>query len=77
MKAAILKAQNSPLIVADVQMPTLEVGQVLVRVKYSGVCGKQIDEIKGRRGNDPYLPHLLGHEGSGVVEDVGPFFFFL
>jgi S-(hydroxymethyl)glutathione dehydrogenase/alcohol dehydrogenase len=36
------------------------------------VCGKQIDEITGRRGPDPYLPHLLGHEGAGVVEQVGP-----
>ena len=28
--------------------------------------------IDGKRGKDPYLPHLLGHEGSGTVEAVGP-----
>ena len=50
----------------------MDVGQVLVKVAYSGICGKQIEEISGKRGEDPYLPHLLGHEGAGVVKDVGP-----
>ncbi len=72
MKAAILEAQNTPLVVADLEIPALEVGQVLVKVEYSGVCGKQMEEISGRRGDDPYLPHLLGHEGAGIVEGVGP-----
>jgi len=39
---------------------------------YSGICGKQIEEINGKRGHDPYIPHLLGHEGAGTVADVGP-----
>ena len=72
MKAAILVEQNAPLVVADVEPPTLDVGQVLVKVEYSGICGKQIEEITGRRGEDQFLPHLLGHEGAGVVVDVGP-----
>ena len=72
MKAAILVEQNSPLAVEEIEIPKLEVGQVLVQVKHSGVCGKQLDEISGKRGLDPFLPHLLGHEGSGIVEEVGP-----
>lgn len=72
MKAAILVEQNAPLVVADVDVPPLDVGQVLVQVSRSGVCGKQIEEISGKRGHDPYIPHLLGHEGAGVVVDVGP-----
>ena len=28
--------------------------------------------IDGKRGKDPYLPHLLGHEGSGTVQEIGP-----
>ena len=72
MKAAILVEQNKPLALADVEVPSLDVGQVLVKVAYSGICGKQLEEISGKRGEDPYLPHLLGHEGSGVVVDVGP-----
>ena len=72
MKAAILTEQKQPLVVAKVDVPDLAVGQVLVRVAYSGICGKQLEEIDGKRGEDPYLPHLLGHEGAGVVADIGP-----
>ena len=50
----------------------LEVGQVLVAVHYSGICGSQIGEIQGRKGPDAHLPHLLGHEGSGLVKAIGP-----
>ena len=72
MKAAILTEQHRPLTVADVTAPDrLRLGQVRVRVRYSGICGSQIGEIEGVKGPDPYLPHLLGHEGSGVVLDVG------
>jgi S-(hydroxymethyl)glutathione dehydrogenase/alcohol dehydrogenase len=73
MKAAILVQQHAPLVVADdVEIPDVGVGQVLVQVKASGICGKQLEEISGRRGADPFLPHLLGHEGAGVVVEVGP-----
>lgn len=72
MKAAILVEQNAPLVVAEVEIPRLDVGQVLVKVEHSGLCGKQLEEITGRRGEDPFLPHLLGHEGAGIVVDVGP-----
>jgi Zn-dependent alcohol dehydrogenase len=72
MRAAILVEQQKPLVVGDVSLPKLDHGQVLVKVCYSGICGSQIGEIDGVKGKDPYLPHLLGHEGSGVVEDMGP-----
>ena len=73
MKAAILVEQRKPLVVAEVELPQkLETGQVLVRVYYSGICGSQLGEIDGAKGEDRYLPHLLGHEGSGTVVDVGP-----
>ncbi len=73
MTAAILTDQHQPLVVDDVELPPeLSIGQVLVRVCYSSICGSQIGEIRGVKGTDPYLPHLLGHEGSGVVEAVGP-----
>ena len=73
MKAAILVAQNEPLVIDEIRLPqTLEVGQVLVRVLHSGICGSQLGEIDGAKGEDKYLPHLLGHEGTGVVKAVGP-----
>ena len=73
MKAAILVKQKSPLVVDEVKLPnSLEYGQVLVRVHYSSICGAQLNEIEGVKGPDKFLPHLLGHEGSGVVEKCGP-----
>jgi S-(hydroxymethyl)glutathione dehydrogenase/alcohol dehydrogenase len=72
MKAAVLIKQNSALEIYDIDVPKLEVGQVLVRVEYSGICGKQIDEITGRQGEDRFIPHLLGHEGGGEVVEIGP-----
>lgn len=72
MKAAILVEQNTPLVVADVILPErLSFGQVLVKVHYSGICGAQINEIEGVKGPDKFLPHLLGHEGSGIVMEIG------
>jgi S-(hydroxymethyl)glutathione dehydrogenase / alcohol dehydrogenase len=72
MKAAVLVETNHPLEIMDLECSQLDVGQVRVQMEYSGICGKQIDEILGRRGPDPHLPHLLGHEGSGVVTEIGP-----
>ena len=71
--AAILARSNKPLVLDTVTFPgPLLPGQVLVRVHYSGICGKQLEEITAAAGPDPFLPHLLGHEGSGIVEDIGP-----
>jgi len=73
MRAAILVSQGKPLVIDDVALPvSLDYGQVLIRVFYSGICGSQIGEIDGVKGDDPYLPHLLGHEGSGEVVETGP-----
>lgn len=72
MKAAVLVELNRPLEVVDLEVPQLEVGQVLVRVACSGICGAQLGEIAGVKGPDKYLPHLMGHEAGGVVEAIGP-----
>jgi len=73
MQAAILVEQNKPLVIDEVELPSeLDFGQVLVQVHYSGICGSQLGEISGVKGLDAYLPHLLGHEGSGTVVETGP-----
>ena len=73
MKAAILAESKQPLVIDDIALPdNLEFGQVLVDIHYSGICGAQINEIDAAKGPDKFLPHLLGHEGSGVVQEVGP-----
>jgi len=46
--------------------------QVLVDVMFSGVCGSQLMEYRGKRGPDRWLPHLFGHEGVGIVRELGP-----
>jgi S-(hydroxymethyl)glutathione dehydrogenase / alcohol dehydrogenase len=71
-RAAILEKSNAPLIVDEIEVPRLEVGQVLVRIAVSGICGAQLGEIAAVKGPDKFLPHLLGHEGGGVVEEIGP-----
>jgi S-(hydroxymethyl)glutathione dehydrogenase/alcohol dehydrogenase len=70
--AAILVETGLPLVIDDLEVPRLKPGQVLVEVRYSGVCHTQLLECRGYRGPDHYLPHCLGHEGSGVVREVGP-----
>lgn len=73
MKAAILVEQRQPLVIDEVELPRqLEVGQVLVKVHHTGICGSQLGEIAGVKGPDAYLPHLMGHEASGTVKAVGP-----
>lgn len=69
--AAVLVEPGRPLELADLDIPPLQPGQVLVEVAYSGVCHTQILEVRGHRGEDRFLPHCLGHEGSGTVREVG------
>jgi S-(hydroxymethyl)glutathione dehydrogenase / alcohol dehydrogenase len=71
-KAAILETLASPLAVDEIESLPLECGQVLVKVQCSGICGAQLNEIAGTKGPDNFLPHLLGHEGGGIVVETGP-----
>lgn len=69
-QAAILVEKNK-IVVEQLELPRLKPGQVLVEIKYSGVCHTQLLEVRGHRGEDTYLPHCLGHEGSGIVLEIG------
>ncbi len=72
-QAAILERSGEPLVVGEIEWDgILAPGQVLVRIRYSGICGAQINEIDAIKGPDRFLPHLLGHEGFGEVLEVGP-----
>jgi S-(hydroxymethyl)glutathione dehydrogenase / alcohol dehydrogenase len=70
--AAILVQTGQPLEMMEVSFPRLKPGQMIVDVAYSGVCQTQLNEARGHKGPDRFLPHTLGHEGSGVVREVGP-----
>jgi S-(hydroxymethyl)glutathione dehydrogenase/alcohol dehydrogenase len=70
--AAVLTKTKKPLKIKEgLKFLKLKRGQVLVKILYSAICRSQIMEINGKRGKDKYLPHLLGHEGSGIVEKIG------
>lgn len=69
MKAAVVQA-NRRLVVAEIEKPEIEQGQdVLVKVHYSGLCGSDIPRIFHHGTH--FYPIVLGHEFSGVVEQVG------
>jgi S-(hydroxymethyl)glutathione dehydrogenase/alcohol dehydrogenase len=71
-RAAVLRETGTDLDVVDIARPSLSSGQVLVALDYSGVCRSQLMEVRGLRGPDAWLPHLLGHEGVGTVAEIGP-----
>jgi S-(hydroxymethyl)glutathione dehydrogenase / alcohol dehydrogenase len=70
-KAAVATAANKPLEIMTVDLDGPKAGEVLVEIKASGVC--HTDEFT-RSGADPegLFPAILGHEGAGIVVDVGP-----
>ena len=72
MRGAVLVQVGQPLEIMDLMIPELSHGQVLVEMHYSGVCRSQLMEADGLRGEDRWLPHLLGHEGVGTVVQIGP-----
>tara|TARA_B110001450_G_C17656582_1_gene495522 strand:+ start:117 stop:1157 length:1041 start_codon:yes stop_codon:yes gene_type:complete len=66
-KAAILVEIKKPLEIVELEIPTLREGQILVKITNSGICGTQLMEIDGRKGEDKWLPHCLGHEATATV----------
>ena len=69
--AALLVQTGHPLELAEIEIPALKPGQVLVEIAYSGACGTQVMEARGLKGEDKWVPHCLGHEGSGTVLEIG------
>jgi len=72
INAAVLTAIKRPLEIKNLSVQKLLPGQVFVKILYSGVCRSQLMEVNGNRGKDTWIPHLLGHEASGIVIKVGP-----
>lgn len=70
IKAAVIHQPGASFVFEDLELQAPREGQVLVRIVASGVC--HTDEM-GKNGMFPTpLPVVLGHEGSGIVEQVGP-----
>ncbi|MCH8131552.1 MAG: Zn-dependent alcohol dehydrogenase [Myxococcales bacterium] len=69
MKAAVMRANNAPLEIEDVQIDDPAAGEVLVKTSASGICHSDLTVIEGGLPVPP--PCILGHEPSGIVEVVG------
>jgi S-(hydroxymethyl)glutathione dehydrogenase/alcohol dehydrogenase len=69
MRAAVLREIDGPLSVEDVELAEPGPGEVTVRLVASGVCHSDWNVITGATPNP--LPAVLGHEGAGVVEELG------
>jgi S-(hydroxymethyl)glutathione dehydrogenase/alcohol dehydrogenase len=71
MRAAVLEEFGKPLVIQEVDLAEPQAGEVLVRLEACGVCHTDLYTASGA---DPsgYAPTVLGHEGAGVVEAVGP-----
>ena len=71
MRAAVLEEFGQPLAVGEVDLAEPRAGEVLVRLVACGVCHTDLYTASGA---DPsgYAPTVLGHEGAGVVEAIGP-----
>src|SRR5829696_760864 len=71
MRAAVVTAFDRPLSVEDRPVPPVGAGQVLVRIEASGLCHTDIHAAHGDWPVKPQLPFVPGHEGIGLVEQVG------
>src|SRR5213080_5045754 len=71
MRAAVLEEFGAPLVVQEVDLAEPRAGEALVRLEACGVCHTDMYTASGA---DPsgYAPTVLGHEGAGVVEAIGP-----
>ena len=68
---AVLTKQKKKLSVCNLEIQNLPKGCALVKMKYSGICHTQLNEINGVLGRDKYLPHCIGHEGVGEIIKLG------
>ncbi|NOC47729.1 MULTISPECIES: alcohol dehydrogenase AdhP [unclassified Ruegeria] len=71
MKAAVVTEFGKPLSIMEVGVPTVEAGQILVKMQASGVCHTDLHAADGDWPVKPNPPFIPGHEGVGFVAAVG------
>lgn len=71
VRAAVALGPGQPLTVETVQLDGPREGEVLVEIKATGICHTDTYTMSGK---DPegLFPAVLGHEGAGIVAEVGP-----
>ncbi len=68
MKAGVVHARED-IRYEEIEKPVVEPGKVLIKVKYTGICGSDIPRVNGDACH--YFPNVLGHEFSGTVVEIG------
>ncbi len=68
MKAGVVHARED-IRYEEIEKPTPKPGHVLIKVKYTGICGSDIPRVNGDACH--FFPNVLGHEFSGIVEEIG------
>lgn len=71
LTSAVLFKLNKKLRIINLKIPKLKSHQILVKIFYTGICRSQIMEIFSGRSNKKWLPHMLGHEATGEIIQVG------
>ncbi|MEM9783332.1 MAG: alcohol dehydrogenase AdhP [Pseudomonadota bacterium] len=71
MKAAVVERLGAPLSIKEVARPTAGHGQIVVKIEASGVCHTDLHAAEGDWPIKPAPPFIPGHEGVGVVAEVG------
>lgn len=70
MKAAVVNDFKEKLEIKDVPKPTLDYGEILVKIEACGVCHTDLHAAHGDWPVKPKLPLIPGHEGVGIVEEI-------
>lgn len=70
-RAAIALAANEPLVIEEIDLEGPKAGEVLVEVKATGICHTDAYTLSGK-DSEGVFPSILGHEGAGIVQEVGP-----
>ena len=68
MKAGVVHAKND-IRYEEIQTPKATEGKVVVKVKYTGICGSDVPRVNGDACH--FFPNVLGHEFSGTIAEVG------
>lgn len=68
MKAGVVHAKEN-IRYEEIVKPQPQAGQVLIKVKYTGICGSDVPRVNGDACH--YFPNILGHEFSGTVAEIG------
>src|SRR5215469_15715650 len=70
MRAAVMYGVNQPLVIEEIEIAEPGPGEVMVKLAASSVCHSDLHALDG--GWPPQVPIVLGHEGAGTIEAVGP-----